>query len=613
MKQFLKLVFASMLGFFFAHTLMIVSVIFIFGAIAGSMTVSQLTKDLPGEDQAQILRLKLSGPIVERLRHRDLNFGEEVPFLGERVPLSLYQIQETLKEAAGDENIKGLYIDAGYVEAGMATLTTLRRSLLDFKKSEKFIYAYSDRYNEANYYISSVADVVFMYPQGDFELDGFSITPTFFKKGLEKLEIEPMVFRAGAYKSAVEPFIRNDLSREARQQLSELLSGVWKGFVKDVSSSRKVSQEELRQMAELKTVASAVSARSAGLVDELKFEDEVFDFLKGAAGVKEDEKVPFISVGMYQHRRDFSSPSKMMKQIKDEEMTEEEEESGPDKIAVIFAMGEIVHGKSSDGQMGAETIISALRKARKNESVKGIVLRINSPGGSALASDEIWREVYLANLKMPVIASMGDVAASGGYYIAAGAREIFAEANTITGSIGVFGLNMMMKNFFKNKLGVSFDRVVTHPFADMGSVSREMTPIEVEKVNQEIDRVYGRFLSVVEQGREISMDELLKVAEGRVWTGEEAKKRQLVDRLGGLSESIKRVAELANLEEGGYDLMVLPRAESPFKFVLNLLSSRAADVLGLSPNARLRELLQWRQSYEKEGVYTLLPYHLKIQ
>jgi len=422
MKQFFKFMFASMLGFILAGVVLI----FIFIAIISAAISSSSDKEV-AIDENSVLEIKLENPLKERTSKSpfdDLNFD-----LSSKRDLGLDDILKNIEKAGKDNDIKGIFLNLSSVNAGMAQLEEIRNALEIFKASKKFIYAYSEDYDQANYYLASVADSVFLNPEGSFNWHGFRAELMFMKGALEKLEIEPEVIRHGKFKSAVEPFIAEKMSPENRLQVSQLVHGLWNYYVGRVSQSRHAEESSFMDAAYNMSVRTPEKAVALKFVDRLAYEDEVQSTLKKATGLEEKDKVKFIALKKYNKVKGTSKPFSNQ------------------KIAVIYAVGSIGSGDGDENSIGSDKIAATIRKARLDTTIKAIVLRVNSPGGSALASDVIWREMELAKKSKPVIASMSDVAASGGYYISCGADTIVCEPTTITGSIGVFGLLFNAETF----------------------------------------------------------------------------------------------------------------------------------------------------------------------
>jgi protease-4 len=430
------------------------------------------------------------------------------------------------------------------MSAGQATTEEIRNALLDFKKSGKFIVAYSEVYTQRFYYLASVADKVYINPKGFIEFAGFDSKVTFLKGALDKLGIEAQIIKVGTYKSAVEPLVLTKMSDANRLQVTSYLGSLYDHFLTNISKSRGISKDSLFAYANEMRIKRPEDALKYKLVDGLKYKDELLDELKGRVGVNKKDKLNSVSLGDYSQSDDTTT------------------EVSTNRIAVIYASGDIAGGESDDNSIGSETISAALRKARTDSKVKAVVLRVNSPGGSSLASDVIWREVSLTKKVKPIIVSMGDVAASGGYYISCAADSIFAQPNTITGSIGIFAVLPNMQKLFNDKLGITFDGVKTGQFADLGDNSRPLTPAERAIMQSMINNGYDDFTKAVAGGRHKTQRYIDSIGQGRVWTGTQALKIGLVDRLGNINDAVKSAAKMAKLKD--YKLIAYPEQKSVF-------------------------------------------------
>ena len=582
MKSFFKMVFASMLGLFLSFILFFLFIVILVSAGSDSDKVE--IKD------NSILHLTLTGPIPDRSSDNPFSsFGFDG--LGE-TPMGLNDVLDNLDKAAANPSVKGIFLDLTNLSTGIATIEEIRNALIDFKKSGKFIYAYSEVFSQPTYYLATAADKIYLHPTGLAELKGLRSEILFFKGTLDKLGVEPLVFRHGKFKSAVEPFIQDKLSDSNREQVRTFLFSIWNHMLKGIASGRKLSEDELRKISSELLVTNAPAAKQYKLVDDLKYRDEVLEMLKTKTGAESIDKLELVTLN----------------DIKDSEDTREKRKG--DKIAVVYAEGDIVDGEGQDGQIGSVECSKAIRKARLDEKVKAIVLRVNSPGGSALASETIWREVVLTKKVKPVIVSMGNLAASGGYYIAAPADVIVASPNTITGSIGVFGLFFNGKGL-ANQLGVTIDTVKTTPMADIMSSSRGVTPREAEIIQAEIERIYDNFITRVAEGRKMSKADVDSIAQGRVWTGADAKRLKLVDEFGGLERAIELAAQKAKLDN--YRIMELPFVKDPLEKILDKIGGKSKDaaiesVLGESYKYYKQvERVQNMRNYQ-----TRMPYEIDV-
>ena len=576
-----------MLGFILAGVVLL----FIFIAMI-SAAISSAGKTEVEISPGSVLEISLENPVKERTSKNpfeDLDFN-----LNAKRDLGLNDILKNIEKAETDDNITGIYLDLSAVSAGMAQLEEIRNALLRFKASKKFIYSYSEEYDQASYYLASVADSVFLNPEGSFDWRGLRTELMFLKGALEKLDIEPEVIRHGKFKSAVEPFISDKMSPENRAQISQLIQGIWTYYVQQVAHSRHAEETVFLDAAYNMSVRTPAKAVELKLVDRLAYADEVQGALKKACGLAKSDKVKFIALKKYNKVRGASKPFSNQ------------------KIAVIYAVGDIRSGDGDDNSIGSDKLSSAIRKARIDSSIKAIVLRVNSPGGSALASDVIWREMLLARKAKPVIVSMSDVAASGGYYISCAADTIVCEPNTITGSIGVFGLLFNAKKLLNNRLGITFDTVKTGRFAGIGSISRPLTPEERDIVQEEVERVYETFISHVSDGRNISKAEVDSIGQGRIWSGIDAKRLGLVDVLGGINTAIDIAAGKAHLEN--YRTITLPEPEDVFKKLIEDLSD---DVRTGAAKKNLGAAYDYYDQFHsllhEEGVLARMPFDLNVQ
>lgn len=512
--KFLGNVLAVIVGLF---VFSIVGMLIFFGIIG--LVASSSEKEVTLENNS-ILHLDLNGrTLVERTSEEDLVFGSYLdPFGGEN-NAGLANLKKAIGEAKTNENIKGIYLNTGLIAAGQAGLLELREALLDFKESGKFIVAYDEAYSEGGYFLASVADEIYLNPLGGIDFNGFSSEGIFLKGFFEKVGIKPEVFRVGEFKSAVEPFILDKMSPENRLQTQYFLDDINNHALELIAKSRGIEKDSLIRINHQMLVRKPKDAVTYKLATALKYEDEVHSILKEKLGLKEEDQIATINAtdlgGMAKSKNITSS----------------------NRIAVILAEGEIVDG-NADGAISSEKFAKEIRKARKDENIKAIVLRVNSPGGSILASDVIWREMSEAKKVKPVIVSMGEVAASGGYYISAPADTIVAQPNTITGSIGIFGILFNVQELVNDKLGVTTDVVSTGELSDFGNMARPLTEVERTIIQSSVEDGYETFISRVAEGRGMHPDSVRKIASGRVWTGSQAKARGLVDVLGGLDTAI---------------------------------------------------------------------------
>ena len=594
MKQFIQFLFASTLGFFLAAILMFLLLIGL-GTAAVTFVEGNKTSVI---NENSLLHIKLNKPILDRtsddpFQNFDFISMKSNPNLG------LNGILENINKAKGDDNISGIYLDLSTISAGYATASEIRSALQSFKdESDKFIIAYSEMISQKAYYLASVADTVYLNPEGYFQFTGLSTTLPFFKGAFEKLDIEPQIVRHGKFKSAIEPFVLDKMSDENKEQTELFIGGIWSDVLNGISSSRSMSIAEMNSIADSLRISSAGAALSYNFVDKLYFQDQVIADLKKRLNVESDEKINFISMGKYSNVPKSLASTKTKGVIRD-------------KIAVIYAQGNIVDGEGNKDEIGGARIAKAIREARLNEKVKAIVLRVNSGGGSALASDVMWREVMLAKETKPVVASMGDVAASGGYYMSCAADTIVASSSTITGSIGVLGVMFNLKKFFNNKLGLTFDGVKTNECADIGSQVRPMTEMERNVIQSEIERIYDVFITHVAEGRRLTKEQVDSIGQGRVWCGEDARKLGLVDVIGGLEKAIKIASEMASLEQ--YRLLELPKQKDPIEEIVSDLVGEVETRVLKSKLGVDYEHYLWLEYFRKTaGIQAIMPHTYKL-
>ena len=555
--NFFKTFLASCLGSLIALGVLIVLVIIFFAAAISNFSNDSAQTVITDNS---VLHLKLNGRITE--------MEVEDPFEGLPLPgaddqsIGLLQLKKVLEHAKTDPLIRGIYLDVSMFQGGYSVAKEIRESIIDFRKSGKWVLAYSEMYSEASYYLASSADKVFLNPEGEIEFNGLVAEVSFFKKMFDKLEIKPEIFRVGDFKSAVEPFFLEKMSDANRLQLKELIDEINNTTLIDVAESRKIRLDELKKISSQMLVTSPLDAKKYKLVDSLVYYDEVLADLRGKLGLGKKEKISFVKYNKY--RKSFTASS-----------------SSKNEIAIIVAEGDIMPGKAQEGMIGSDTFAEELRKARTNDKVKAIVLRINSPGGSALASDVMWHEVRLASKEKPIIASMSNYAASGGYYLAMGCDTIVAEPNTITGSIGVFSVLFDLSSFLDKKIGITFDEVKTGEVGDLVTFTRPLTLVEKAIWQKKTDHIYEGFTSKAAEGRKMSVEKLRSVASGRVWSGTQAKEKGLVDVIGGFDDAVRIAAQSAGISDD-YKIKLYPKQKTFF----------AQWLQGLEENAKVKMLRQ---------------------
>ena len=585
--NFLKNLLAAILGCLFAFGIIFV-MFFLFASLLGSSEESVVVKN------NSVLELQLQSPIRDYVGNSD-----DDPFaLFTQNSKGMDEIVNAIAVAKEDNDIKGVSINNTFLMAGFAQAQELRRALEDFKESRKFIYTYGDFYMQKDYYLASVADSIFLNPVGGLDFKGLSSEVLFFKDLQEKTGVKMEVIRHGKYKSAVEPFLSNEMSDANRTQIKELIGSLWNSMIDEMALGRNISAENLNVIADTLGGRTPELAKTNGLIDGIAFYDEYENSLKRATGISDSEDLNIIKLDDYLRRSNTKN-----------------KKVGKDKIAVIFAQGQILYGEGGRDIIGQGIINKAIRKAKDDKRVKAIVLRVDSPGGSALVSDIIWREIELAKKEKPVVVSMGNVAASGGYYIAAGADKIFAEPTTITGSIGVFGTIPNLAQL-AGDIGINAEQVGTNKNAVDYSLFEPMTDQFRGLVQESIEEVYETFLSRVSAGRGISIAAADSLAQGRVWSGVDAKRLGLVDELGNLDDAIVEAAKMANVVD--YGIRKLPRYKSGFEKLMEDLGGVSAEakqdfIEGEIGSEAYGILKQVKYAMEQKGPQARMPFVLNIK
>ncbi|HRE66336.1 MAG TPA: signal peptide peptidase SppA [Cyclobacteriaceae bacterium] len=586
--NFFKTFLASCLGSLLAFIVLCVLGFFLLVGMVASFSDSN--QQVVVKDQS-VLHLKLDGTITENEIEDPL---EDMPIPGIVSSTGLLPLKRAIKNAKDDSKIKGIYLEVGTLMGGYGVARELREALVDFRKSGKWIIAYSEYYTESAYYLASAADKVYLNPEGELEFNGLSVEVSFFKKLFDKLDIKPQIFRVGDFKSAVEPFMLDRMSTENKLQLNEMIEDIHQTILNDVSATRNIDGTRLREIADKMLVVNTATSVEYGLVDSLVYFDQVQAELRSRLGLSDKAKINLVKYGKY--KRSLSNPS-----------------SSKNEIAVIVADGEIVSGKAQDGLIGSDTFAEELRKARTNDRIKAIVIRINSPGGSALASDVMWREINLASEVKPVIASMSDYAASGGYYLAMACDTIVAQPTTITGSIGVFSVLFDMSNFLDNKLGITFEEVKTGEIGELITMTRPLNSVEKNIWQKKTEEIYKGFTTKAAAGRAMPVDELMKVASGRVWTGTQAKERGLVDVLGNFETAVTLAAGAAGLGED-YRLKYYPIQKSFFEQWLGGLEESAETRMLKRELGVYFDTYQYLKKLKNyQGSQMRMPYELTIE
>lgn len=589
MKSFFKYVLATITG-------IIISFFLLFVLLVGVITV--IISSAGGDKETvvadnSILHVTLRESITERTVPNPFE-DLDIPGFDVLKTLGLSDILERIAAAKNDARITGIYLDLSSVNAGRATIEEIRNALLDFKESGKFIISYSETYSQSAYYIASVSDEIYVNPQGGIDFRGLASQTMFFKNAMQKLGVDMQIVKVGTFKSAVEPFTNDKMSEPNRQQMDALLGSMYSHLLTNIGASREIPVDSLHRIADELLIRNAQDAVDLGLADGLKYKDELLSSLMEKLNIEATKDIKSISIAKYKPAKTNFGTSR-------------------DRIAILYANGEIVSGEGNEEIIGSETISRELRKLRQDDRIKAVVFRINSPGGSALASEIIWREVQLLKEVKPVMVSMSDVAASGGYYIAAAADSIFAQPNTITGSIGVFGTVPNLQELWNDKLGITFDGVKTGKFADMlsGNFDRPMTAEEQRYLQIEVERIYNTFLTRVADGRKIDKSNVDSIGQGRVWTGLQALENGLVDRVGNLEDAIDAAALKAEVSD--YQIVRYPTIKQPFDAFLSTGTDKIRSWYGqVHFGLGFSQLKQIQTIISRSGVQARMPFTVEI-
>ena len=586
MKEFLRSTLATITGVLICGFIFIILGVTMLAGIVASSESETLV--MPNS----VFTLELKGTVQERYQPSPVDqfFEDQISTYG------LEDILSSIQKAKENEQIKGIYLHTGALACSTASLQAIHRALADFKQSGKFLIAYADMYTQGGYYLASVADKVIVNPVGSLSWHGLASETMFLKDFLAKIGVKMQIFRVGTYKSAVEPMTNTEMSPANREQTQAFLESTWKSIVDDVAASRNISVDSLNLLADQNMdLRPAEDYVHCGLADTLMYKDEVLSYLKSLAGLTEEDDLHTLSLDEMTRVKSATPKSKTR-----------------DVVAVYYAYGEIDNGSSYDEGINSEKMTKDLRDLRKDKNVKAVVLRVNSPGGSAYGSEQIWREVTLLKAEKPVVVSMGDYAASGGYYISCAANKIVAEPTTLTGSIGIFGMMPDASELLTNKLGLHFDGVKTHKMADMGSMSRPFNAEESALMQQMVNQGYALFTKRCAEGRNIPLEELCKIAEGRVWTGSMAKELKLVDELGGLDTAIQLAAEVGKVKD--YKLKSYPAKQD---FLTELLNTRTDRYIHGQLQETFGEYYQgfeWlRHVKQSDRLQARLPFNMRIQ
>jgi protease-4 len=604
MKQFFKFMFASMLGGILSGlVLLFLCGIMITGVVsmtAGSFNDAEKNVYVSSNS---VLTMSFDIPIKERSNPSDIKFN--LNDFSSTSNIGLDEVLATIEKAKSDDRIKGINLNLSSIALGMASLEDVRNALLDFKTSGKWIVTYGEVLTQGAYYLASVSDEIYLYPMGVIDWKGLSAQTYFLKDMLNKLEIDMQIIRGSnnKFKSAVEPFMLDHMSEANKEQTLKYVGGIWNHLVDGIAAERGISSEELNALADSLKIQSTQDAVKYQLIDGAKYPDELETVFREKLSLSDSDDIHFVAFEKY-----TKAKVKSVKPLAELSFNKS-------KIAVIYALGGIQSGEGSDEVIGSERISKAIKKARLDSSIKAIVLRVNSPGGSALASDVIWRETVLAKAAKPLVVSMGNVAASGGYYIACAADRIFAQKNTITGSIGVFGMLPNAKKLFNNKLGIQFDGITTNTHSDLGSMARPLDNYEFSIIQKGVDNIYDDFISKVAEGRAMTKEEVDAIGQGRVWSGVDAMEIGLIDEFGGLNEAIAYAAEQVNLTD--YRTIKLPRLKAPLEELMEefgsmsvqtIISTFVGDDLPF-----MKELAFIKDLQQKDRIQARIPFALEIK
>lgn len=587
-SSFIGSLLAIVLGGFLAGIFLVIGIASSIDGLTDKVTTSK-SIDLGANNFLRISLNKQISEYEEPLPFQDMDLPYGIGKTGQQ---GLIQVIKSIEQATHDDQIKGVYLNVTGIFGGFAQVKEIRDKLLEFKElSGKPIYAYSEMMTEKGYYLSSVADEVYLTPEGILEFNGLSAEVMYYKQLFDKLEVKPRIFKVGKYKSAVEPYFRDSMSEANREQISSFIESMYDGVITEIALSRNMDKGKLREISDEMLVRNVHLAVDYELIDGAMYYDEVILKIKQDLELSADDKITFISSGSYVSpvfESDYSN-----------------------KIGVVVAEGTIQSGKSSDGVLGANTFIKNLKEARDDNNVKAIVVRINSPGGSALASDVMWREIRATADVKPVVASMSSVAASGGYYMAMACDDIVAEPLTVTGSIGVFGVLFTLDDFLEHKLGITTDRVKTGKFSDLGSVTRDIAPADSMIIQKEVERIYDIFTKKAAESRGMEQSELQKLAGGRVYSGYEAIDVGLIDTLGSLQTAVVLAAGKVGLDD--YGVSYFAGEEDVWKKFAGMKSSLEEDVLKekLGTSYKTYQILKSLES--KKGVQAIMPFEITVE
>ena len=588
MKQFFKYTLASLLGSILTFAILIGILIAIISAFVAGFSEQEAIID-----DNSVLKLRLATDIPDKASDNPFSNIDFISMTSTKT-MGLNNILKNIEKAKKDDKIKGIFLDVGSIPSGLGTVEEIRNKLIDFKESGKFIIAYSSGYTQKSYYLASVADKIYLNPEGSFDWKGLYSQVIFFKGALDKLGIEAQIFRHGQFKSAVEPFFTDKMSEASKLQTITLIQSIWDDMCTKISKSRNIEIEQLNLIADSLWAYDAKTAKEYKFVDGLVYYDEVLAELKTMSKSEEDPEDFIVSLS------DYASVKIKTKA-----------NNSKDKIAVIFAEGEIIDGGKSEGSLAGDWMSEIIREVREDEDIKAVVLRVNSPGGSGLASDIMWREITLTKEKKPVVVSMGNLAASGGYYIACPANYIFALPSTLTGSIGVFGMLPNVEKLMTEKLGITVDGVGTNAQSDFGQITRKTTTSEANLIQNQVEEFYDTFIQKVADGRGLTKAEVDSIGQGRVWSGLNAIEIGLVDEIGGLNDAVAKAASLANLSE--YRLIEYPQKEDAFETFIKDYNKNVTEKVikeTLNKNYKFWQIIKNAQNMS--GIQARMEYELEI-
>ncbi len=594
MWQFIKYVLACVVAIFVFFGLLIA-----FGALSLAFLKGSSEISVPSNT---VLHMRLDTPIGERAIESPLE-GLDLP-VGPESQMGLDKILSAIDYAKTDGDVEGIFLDLSGISAGMVKMEEIRNALKEFgEETDKFIIAYGEGLSQKAYYLATVADKIYLNPSGAMELKGFAIELAFYKNMLEKLDVEVEIFKAGTFKSAVEPFFLDKMSDANRTQLQALIDDFYEEMVAEISERRGIPVAEVQTIINELKIQDAQDAVEHKIVDGAKYYDEVLAEIRTNLGKDENDKIPFMKLSKYISTID--SDFEVFKK---------------NKIAVVYAEGGIEGGKGNEQSIGSDKFAAILRKIREDDKVKAVVMRVNSPGGSALASDVIWREIELLKEKnIPVVTSMGDLAASGGYFISCNSDKIYADPYTITGSIGVFGVLANMERFYNEKIGITYDEVKTAQYSDFPSsvlLNDDLEPHEEQVIQNAVDKIYDQFIGRVAEGRNLPEDSVRVIAEGRVWSGKAALEIGLVDELGGIDDAINHAASLAELGDE-YRITAYPRAEDPVERIMRKLGGDDEEYIRALLQSELgdqyRHVKQLHDLIEMDTYQMRMPFELQLK